>query len=531
MREKGRVQLILKMGGVFALFFIFVFLIQSVSRVNLLCVDPYFHIKRAALIRQGESLGNFPYLPFVLPKAHFWKSLYFFHFLLVPFTWGNLLWGAKVALAVFGGAIFALFYYILKKNQISKPLFWCLFLFFISPLFLFRLQLLRPHLVSIFLLLLGAHFLIFKKNNLGLFWVSFCFVLFYRFPFPLLVLIISYFLACIIGKIKIDWWVLGAFVLGLLAGFFIIPNKGEQIQQVHLIFKTLYLINIKHLDLHFGGELYPLGFDVGWVFITILAILAIVLPILWFNRFHLKTLDERRRVLTLLISTLLFFLMTIKSQRFAEYLVPVSVLLISYLTGKVFRGWPAYFRFKELFRERALKIVITILGIAVVFSTPFLLISSLRDDQERQETIAAGEWLNQKSKKGEIIFHNAWDDFPILVFTNSKGRYILGADPISLYASSPNLYWSWYNISHCGLATLNPSICDSLLKDKTDRDKFLDLTRSDEIYNILKNDFQASHIFLTGWQDSLLEEKLGKNKDLFGEVYRNDTAKIYQLKE
>ncbi len=528
-KKKKESKFIFRLGSVFLLFFVLVFLLGMVNPNYILGSDPYFHIKRAELLREGASAWDFPYLPFVSRSAHFWKSP-FFHFLLIPFAFGDLLLGAKLALATLNAAIFVLFYYILKKNNIRQSLFWCLFLFFVSPLFLFRLQLLRPYLISIFLILLGVHFLVFKRSRLGLFWVAFFLVIFYRFPFALPVIILGYLIACLIARLKIDWWVLGSTILGTITGFLIMPGFSERLSQTYLTFKILYLIYFRDLNLKFGGELYPLGLNVFWSFILIFAIFAILLPLLWFERKNLKVDDQKERVFTLLLSTGLFGILVFKSQRFAEYFVPLSVLTISYLWGYLLRDLPKKIQLSKFFQEKLFRVVIVILVVTIVLSSSFLTIFALRQDQEKQMLISAGYWLEDNTLEGEIIFHNNWGDFTELFFTNSKGRYILGADPISLYNSDPELYYFWYNISNCGLATTHSYICDALIKDKQDRDHFLALSKSRDVYDVVRGKFHSRYIFLSDWQNSLLDQKLREDRDLFLERYENEYVRIYELR-
>ena len=409
-KKKKRSNLIFKLGAIFLLFFVLVFLIEIINPNYILGSDPYFHIKRAQLLREGNGFLDFPYLPFVSDEAHFWKTP-FFHFLLVPFAFGNLFLGAKLALALINAAIFTLFYYILKKNDILKPFFWSLFLFFVSPLFLFRLQLLRPYLISIFLVLLGVHFLVFKRSRLGLFWVAFSLVIFYRFPFALLIIVLGYVIACLLARSKVDWRALGAVILGTIIGFLIMPGSREFISQTYLLFKILYLIYFKNLNLKFGGELYPLGLNIIWSFILIFAIFAILLPLLWFERKNLKIGGKKEQAFTLLLSTGLFGILVWKSQRFAEYFVPLSVLTISYLWSHLSRHLPKQRKLNSFFQEKLFRVVVIILAVTIVLSSLFLIILGLRKDQEKQMLISAGHWLNEHTLEGEIIFHNNWGDF------------------------------------------------------------------------------------------------------------------------
>ena len=276
-------------------------------------------------------------------------------------------------------------------------------------------------------------------------------------------------------------------------------------------------------------RLYPLNGEIVAVIIGILVILGFILPVLWINR---HSVQRRAKIIIffLLLNTFSFIILSIRSQRFIEYAVPIATLTIGYLIGNIFLRLPVGQDLRRRFLQKRSKFLFILisLGLVMLFYSTFSTVLSLRE-KSKGNLLDAGLWLNKNVPAGETIFHNNWADFPVLFFTNPKDKYILGADPISLYISDRKVYWLWFNISRCGFISINTKICDALLTDMNDVDIILKNTAPDDIYYILRNNFHAQYIFISHWQDSLLEKKIKSAPILFGEKYTNNLVKIYRL--
>src|SRR5262245_42834500 len=86
--------------------------------------DGYYHIKVASLIRQYGVVTEFPWA-----TASAWRDTYVdkelgFHLLLVPFTLGDLVTGAKLAAVSFGALVFASLYAIGRARSLVWPWLW-----------------------------------------------------------------------------------------------------------------------------------------------------------------------------------------------------------------------------------------------------------------------------------------------------------------------------------------------------------------------------------------------------------------------
>lgn len=223
---------------VFSVFFgIFYFL--QFSFPNLACPDGYYHIKQAWLIRtQGieKTVKEFPWLQCSIFKDHPGDLWFGYHLLLIPFTFGDLIFGAKLASVFFSTLLFLVFFWILRKFKIKYAFFWTFFLLLMTWVFTFRLLLPRPFILSILFSLLGFYF-IFNKKYLAIFITS----LFYGFTVtesPLIILIATSFLFLEWFEVKkIDLKPLALSIAGVAAALIIRPDFPNNI---YLIFYQFF---------------------------------------------------------------------------------------------------------------------------------------------------------------------------------------------------------------------------------------------------------------------------------------------------
>ena len=90
----------------FVLFIALMYLIQF-STKNLVGTDGYYHIKFSSLMRTEGLKPGFPWLPLtILNPGEFADHHFLFHVLLIPFTFGDLVFGAKLASVLFASFAF-----------------------------------------------------------------------------------------------------------------------------------------------------------------------------------------------------------------------------------------------------------------------------------------------------------------------------------------------------------------------------------------------------------------------------------------
>ncbi len=123
--------------------------------------DSYFHIKFAWLLRHhGFFRHGFPWSYFSLWRDGFSDGSVVFHLLLIPFTFGNLAFGAKLASVLLSAFAFSSFFAILTLNNVRARFYWFWLLLAGGGFFWWRLLVPRPQILSVTLLLWSLHFLL-----------------------------------------------------------------------------------------------------------------------------------------------------------------------------------------------------------------------------------------------------------------------------------------------------------------------------------------------------------------------------------
>jgi hypothetical protein len=92
--------------------------------------DGFYHIKLAWLMRTEGLKPDFPWLPMsILNEGEFYDHHFLFHVALIPFTFGDLLSGAKWAAVLFAALAFLTIWYCICLTDSACPMHgfgpWC----------------------------------------------------------------------------------------------------------------------------------------------------------------------------------------------------------------------------------------------------------------------------------------------------------------------------------------------------------------------------------------------------------------------
>src|SRR4051812_6795111 len=132
--------------------------VQWASR-SIVGIDGFYHIKAAWIMQQQGWRVLFPmYFPWlpttILNPAEFTDHHLLFHLLLVPFTFGDLIMGAKVSAVIFASVALLVMYHLMAENRVRAPLVWLILALASAGPFLYRLAMTRRQSLTILLLLL-----------------------------------------------------------------------------------------------------------------------------------------------------------------------------------------------------------------------------------------------------------------------------------------------------------------------------------------------------------------------------------------
>jgi hypothetical protein len=499
---------ILNYLAVFLFFLTLLSLIQF-SFSGLLDTDPYYHLRHAALYREGLSPTEFPWVRFTPFVSNYTDLWYGYHRFLSFFTLGNLVTTAKWLIAIIGALFFLLFYHLLRFLKISYPFFWTFVLFVFSPLFLFRLLLLRPHVIDLIFLLLSL-WALFNRHLFSLFFLTFLFAFFHQLA-PILFLVVLIFSSgeSLIKK-EFQWQPVLASFLGLILGILIHPNPLMYLYGIWLAF-------IKIPFFSFLGQIQGFGREVPGMLTLVKGkgltewFISYSLP-LWlyfvsFLVFLFRNQPPPSRYFPLWLLTSFWLIITMITGRGFDFFIPLLVLQGA-IVGQDFLETR-----KEIFSFQEKKFWLIGLFLLMLSLEEFLFISKLRPGFDLTPYEKAGEWLKENTPSKTIVLLSSWDIFPYLFYSNQSNWYTTAHDPIFLYEYDPKLYWLWFHL-----------ISDLKLCEK----RFCQKEESKDIVQVIKYSFRASYFLINEKYMKGLVEKL-KSDSRFRLVFRAEPLAIFAL--
>jgi len=388
--------------------------------------DGYFHIKYSYLLSKTGFIESLPYLQFTIHKEYFRDHHLLFHYLLIPFTFGeDLINGGKIAALFFSILPSLAMYLLFQYSGIRFPSVWVISALLSSQPFLYRVSLLRVHTLSLafLIIILLCHV---KRKNLLILVVSILFVWLYdAFPLILLISGVYTFSVWIIDR-RLEWRPMLFTSISIIIALVINPYFPENITSFfYNIYRTLFL---KTPDIQLGIEWKP--YDT-W------SLLTNSLPVFIVFLVGILSIPLSKRLspeaYASLIISIVFLLLTMKSRRFIEYWPPFVFISTALIVGK---------------NLKARYLVVT--GLLLL---PLLWYNLKETKMEIKKSInpktyeRAASWLEEHTSEGEIVFNADWDDFPFLFFYNHKNYYIVGLDPMYMYSYDKELYLLYKSIT------------------------------------------------------------------------------------
>ena len=460
-KESINWRTVLTGAALFAAFVIFLAAIQF-STPNLAGNDGYYHIKYAYLMRTEGLKPTFDWLPLTILNAQEFVDHHFlYHVMLIPFTFGDLREGIKVASVLFPALAFLSIWWLLRSQSVPYAAVWSLGLLVISEAFLFRMIMPRAQSVSLLFLVWALYFLLNHKYKwllpLGFFYVW----LYNAFPL-LLVVVVTYIVAVALLEKQIRWQPLAYAAAGVGLGLIVNPYFPENL---YFIYRHIAPKLGDPTATSVGSEWYPykttqLMENSG---LTLAAFMAGVTA-LGLSKRRMYTNTATSLFLVFIFGYLLF-----QSRRFIEYVPPIMLIFSTFAAAPLLMIWLGK---KDLFGEqkrtdqgwippklaeltsgsawRAWVLV----GVMVVVLVPSMFIN-LSASRKSLESSAkpytryegASAWLRENTSPGSRVFQTDWDDFPRLFFYNTHNTYTLGLDPTYMQLYDADLYDRWVDIT------------------------------------------------------------------------------------
>jgi hypothetical protein len=445
--------------GLFGLFVTFLAMAQFATP-NLAGNDGYYHIKMAYLMRTEGLRPAFDWLPFtVLNAEEFVNHHFLYHILLIPFTFGDLRIGAKLASVVFPALTFLAIWWLLRGQRVPRAALWSLGLLVVSEAFIYRMSMPRSMSLSLGILVLALHWLLTGKYQ-RLLPLAFLYVWLYN-AFPLILVVTgTYVAARLLVERRLEWRALLYAGLGVGLGLVINPYFPEN---VTFIYRHIAPKLMGMTDIRVGNEWYPyettqLLENSGLAFVLFLGgVLALGL-----NERRMDTRTATSRFVAARFGAMLF-----KSRRFVEYFPAFALVFAAIAWKPLLDGWlgsaarrvdldlpldQAIHRFRNIGLSYTWRTHL-LAGVMVIALLPalWLNLNASRESLERskpyQQYAEASAWLEANTPAGARVFQTDWDDFTRLFFYNTHNIYILGLDPTYMQLYDPELYDLWVDIS------------------------------------------------------------------------------------
>ncbi len=432
--------------GLYALFAGALALIQFASP-NLLDNDGYYHIKLAQLMRQQGPVPAFPWLPLtVLNARDFVDHHFFYHILLIPFTFGDLREGAKWASVILPAFTFLAGWLLLRGQRVPYAALWSVGFLAVSEAFLYRMSIPRAQAMSLLVLLLALHVTLIGRYR-WLLPLAFLYVWLYN-AFPLMLVVVGAYIAMrwlLEGRLTLA--PLAYTAIGLALGLIINPYFPANLVFIyhHLAPKLTETTGV-----NVGNEWYPYQ---TWTLVENSgpALLAYVA-----GAFALGLSQNRMptRTATLLLLVTLFGLMLFKSRRFVEYF-PAFALLFAAL------AWTPLLADSLKAGRWARRVIplgmVLLLGLGLWLTLPAAR-QNMQNAKPYQRYAAASAWLEAHTPPGSRVFQTDWDDFPRLFYYNTHNTYTIGLDPTYMQLYQADLYDRWVAITRGQVETPGPEI-------------------------------------------------------------------------
>ncbi|TSC88803.1 MAG: hypothetical protein G01um10143_700 [Parcubacteria group bacterium Gr01-1014_3] len=512
-------------------FFIFLVLaiIFQFSTVRILDTDSFYHIKHSwVYLQEGIFQSDFPWTQYSMVNALSSDIWYGFHILSIPFAaMGDLLDGMK-----FGGifvtfAALSLVYLAIERLNIRWPFLWVLLFYFASADLLYRLNMFRPHPISLGLTLLIFAYLV-GENSRKSQWIVFGSSL----AFSWIHLSLSWvpiFIALVITGVRflqkenLELSRLMAMGVGLAAGLFLRPNPVGAGGLAYVQVVKFFLEKQNDIPLRFGRELTPFVWenfiDQLWPIAMLLLVALVYMGwLLLKNDRWTLPVAHRTAIWTSLIIWAAFAVLTFTvARRSNEIFVAFGVLFI----GLLFTHYQNIANeIRQISAAAWQNSVVVIVAIILLCYMPIKTLYRYDTYIDNAFAPAAFQdsmtWLKLNAKPREIVFNIHWDRFAQFFFWNENNYYINGMDPIFGYSFDPALHWK------------NHFLAIDKATDRTCGEIRCTEEMTESTYDVLTKDFKASYIVVEKRRNPRLHDYL-ETAQGFEKAFDNVSETIYKI--
>jgi len=461
-----------------------VFTILQLARPELWCADGYYHIRAAQILRSHGISRTFPWWQETFLRDRWADKDFLYHVLLIPFTFGDLVGGARAAAVVFATGFLATFHEALRRLSVPCPTAWTLALLAFAPMLLARLSFPRGFVLALALAIAGTTAIFLGRHR-----VAFGIAAAYAWTH------ISYHLLPCVAllhalqrrkdegpRFRTTLWTLGGMTAGVVVHPYF-PNNLRLwwVQNVEVLWTGWAARD----ELRLGQELLPP--DAAMLLTLNAGIFLCFLGALWLLARGARPSAEAPTALLVGVG---FLALTFRSTVFLEFAFPFLMLFAAIVvrdTG---------FRFR-----RGALVPIGVVAILLTMRTVFTM-SEMAPRKRLPDLWEAAAYLRDHVPDGETVFHSDWDEFPQLYFAAPKLHYLVGLDPTFMLATNRGRLRLYHDVAY-GTAG--------------------------DPYDAIRRTFGSRFVFATADDGAFLRTM--RRDPRFRERYRDGDASVFELED
>ncbi|MCR4280448.1 MAG: hypothetical protein NUV82_03430, partial [Candidatus Komeilibacteria bacterium] len=224
------------------------------------------------------------------------------------------------------------------------------------------------------------------------------------------------------------WLVVLVTLLGMVAGILTHPYFPDNLKFYHEQVIKIAFLNIDYTSLNVGSEWFP------FPPLSLLSSASLLFIVLAVSLVFVAWTPRRLSKVTVYlgIMTVVLLLLTLKTRRFVEYLVPITIMFTSLL----WRDLLGELRWRDIWRRylsdtwlhKTMTIVVIVAGLFIIGRSIWFTKQASDEGRPLTQYREAALWMKYNLPDNALVINNNWSDWPQLFYYNTTQNYLIGLD-------------------------------------------------------------------------------------------------------